>query len=175
MAEPRSIQKSGNAAVIDTLVLERFVKKWKRNDETGCWEWIGARHRQGYGQFYIDGKILLSHRVAWMLRHGSMPTPEQKVCHRCDNPRCVNPDHLFLGSQADNARDCVAKGRANRARQFGETNPVARLTENQVRDIHRDQRQHREIASAYGVAESTISMIKRGRNWPHIFAEFHRA
>jgi hypothetical protein len=158
----------------DIVTRERFAKFLRPNKETGCVEWDGARHRQGYGQFYFEGKIVLAHRASWAMYHGSMPTPAQKVCHRCDNPCCVNPEHLFLGTQRDNALDCVAKGRARRARLTGEKNGVARFTDDQVRDIHRDQRMYREIASDYGVAESTIGMIKRGHNWHHIYAEFYK-
>ncbi len=86
---------------------------WRRvrqsNGPDACWIWTGALHRQGYGSIKVDKATALAHRVSWLLCHGEMPA--QCVCHRCDNPPCVNPSHLFLGSYADNMRDMTLKGR----------------------------------------------------------------
>lgn len=86
----------------------RFEKKIDKTK--GCWNWIGAKHRQGYGNFGVKGKIKLSHRVSWEIYVGKIPK-DMCVCHKCDNPSCVNPDHLFLGSQYENVQDCKKKGR----------------------------------------------------------------
>src|SRR5689334_2841330 len=77
-----------------------------------CWNWKGARTELGYGLISVPphGRMMGAHRVAWALRHGAAPN-DMFVCHKCDNPSCVNPDHLFLGTNSDNMRDCVAKGR----------------------------------------------------------------
>lgn len=132
----------------------------------GCWHFTGytPASRGGYGEFdFKSGKRMLAHRAAYLLLKGDDPG-KQLVCHRCDVPRCVNPDHLFLGSIQDNMDDRNAKGRQAR----GERNGPAKLTEEQVRAIRADQRLHREIAADYGVADHTISAIKNRKTWKHI-------
>lgn len=88
----------------------RFWPKVARGD--GCWLWDGPMHgKTGYGQFNCDGSRCFAHRAAWILTHGPIP-PGMFICHRCDTPRCVRPDHLFLGTQSDNMRDMHSKGRS---------------------------------------------------------------
>lgn len=82
----------------------------------GCWEWQASTYGIGYGQFHRDGVMTPAHRMAWQLTHGSIPDG-MVVCHRCDNPPCVRPDHLFLGTNKDNSRDMVAKGRHKEQRK----------------------------------------------------------
>lgn len=90
---------------------ERF---WAKVDKSGdCWLWQGARNPHGYGQFSRNGRHVVAHRVSWGWRHGAVPDG-YLLCHRCDVPGCVNPDHLFVGTQSDNMRDCAAKGRIAR-------------------------------------------------------------
>jgi len=151
---------------------ERFDNKWMPEPNSGCWLWLGAYHRQGYGNITVDSRSQLAHRVSWFLHHGFMPDPKIKVCHRCDLPSCVNPDHLFLGSQLDNMRDCFSKGRGTRADHKGEKNVNAILSEEQVLSILDDHRKYREIAAVFGCSPSTIGMIKKGRNWPHVYEQW---
>jgi len=139
----------------------------------GCWIWTaGRRGRQGYGSFSIAGRDEYAHRVAWVLLVG--PVPEgMKVCHNCpggDNPACVNPAHLWLGTQADNMRDCVAKGRHNKPR--GEDHPKAILSADAVCNIRTLRStttlSAREIGNRYGVDKTTVQRVLSGKNWHHV-------
>ena len=102
-------------------LLERFVAMVGPEDPgTGCWPWLGCLTGGGYGQIRNSGRYQQAHRAAWELKYG--PIPEGLVvCHRCDNPRCVRPDHLFLGTATDNMRDMYSKGRHPRASRAPET------------------------------------------------------
>lgn len=97
-------------------VEQKFLSRTIPEPNTGCLLWTGAEGLDGYGLFSVFGKTLRAHRVAWMLWRGPIPQGPGAlgviVCHRCDTPFCVNPDHLFLGTQRDNIRDCIAKGRS---------------------------------------------------------------
>ncbi len=109
--------KLGQKWWVQSIYEEKFVKRfWKRVRVTdGCWEWTGCLDSRGYGQVRLKDKYLIASRVAWALtRSGGMPDKRSLVCHKCDVPRCVNPDHLFLGTQKDNMADCAEKNRISR-------------------------------------------------------------
>ncbi len=141
-------------------LLSRFESFFERGDPDSCWEWKGGRHGKGYGQF--GNPTRKAHRVAWEMYCGPVSNGLH-VLHRCDNPPCVNPKHLFLGTNLDNVRDKIAKGRARNVR--GEESPSALLTEQQVRLIRVDPRIHRVIAADYGISQSTVSAVKQLQNW----------
>lgn len=127
-----------------------------------CWEWRGPRDLYGYGVIGHGGKTLKAHRVSWELANG--PIPEgQAVCHRCDNPPCWNPSHLFSGTQQDNLRDMNQKRRGNQ----GERNPQAKLTAERAAEIRalKGQEHPRAIASRYGVSATAVRDILAGRTW----------
>lgn len=145
--------------------LHRFMEKVLPVPGAGCWLWEGFCRPTGYGQFWMRGADYKAHRASWLLHHGAIP-PEQSVLHKCDTPACVNPDHLFLGTQADNMADMKAKGRSlNRARQQGSPRKGAKLTPEQVRAIRGDCRSTRKIALDYSLDSTTVSAIKRRAIW----------
>jgi hypothetical protein len=103
--------------------IERFHSNWERDSKTGCWMWTGSTHDGfGYGAFKIPGKTSLAHRASWILNKGEIPKG-LCVLHKCDTPACVNPVHLFLGTQKENIHDAVKKGRHKNPILFGDKNP----------------------------------------------------
>jgi hypothetical protein len=139
---------------------ERFAEKYLSGD--GCWQWISTRTKKGYGHFWFDGAPWQAHRVSYVLNVGEIPHG-MHVLHRCDNPGCVRPDHLFLGSNMDNVADKIAKGRHPR----GSAASCAKLTETEAASIRADTRSHRAIGEAFGVSHTVVWSIKKGAAWTH--------
>lgn len=139
---------------------------------SGCWLWNGSIGAGGYGTVSDRGKNRKAHRVSWAQHNGAaLPPPHIKVCHRCDTPACVNPAHLFLGTQADNVADMVAKGRQRGGGLLGSAHPRARLDEQSVSDIRlilSTGVPQRPIARLYGVSPMTISRIASNKLWTHV-------
>jgi HNH endonuclease len=142
--------------------LDRFVAKTVPEPNTGCWLWAASIGDRGYGIAWHDGKAQRAHRVSYRLHIGDIPEGAI-VCHRCDVPACVNPEHLFLGTQADNMRDKKDKGRSAR----GERNGAARLTVADVSRIRalRGVVTQRALANELGVAHWAIGRVMRGETW----------
>ena len=147
---------------------------WVRVDKRGadeCWPWIGVHDEKGRGKVHLrwesrepEGKkrSVIRHAsiVAWELTHGAIPQG-QLVCHRCDNPPCCNPSHLFLGTQKENLRDCIRKGRF----------PRQKLREPDVLDIRAlaaSGVRYQKIADQFGVAYVTVCKVVQGKLWPHV-------
>lgn len=145
--------------------LARFVSKVAAPDVRGCRNWTGTRNKWGYGYFWLNGKMRRAHKVAWETVNGPVPDGAL-IMHRCDNPACVNPDHLSLGSQQDNNDDMQRKGR-NRQPQ-GERHGSARLTADDVQIIRRSQEQSSVLARQFGVSYYTVRKIRLGLKWRHI-------
>lgn len=148
--------------------IARFWGKVQKT--TSCWLWIGRKNSQGYGYFWLgtkqDGKDRIAHRVAYEIAHGCLPSG-MHVLHRCDNPSCVRPDHLWAGTHTDNMHDMFSKGRRRPAR--GERNGNSRLTMREVNEI-RDAYVPKVVtckilARRYGVTPPTIHRIICGRTW----------
>lgn len=132
-----------------------------------CWIWTKAKSRFGYGKLTLQKRTRTAHRMSYELAHGAIPSG-LLVCHRCDNPPCVNPDHLFLGSFADNTRDMHAKGRGGRLGARGERNSKAKLTAAQVGEIRTRfaQGEKRDaLAAEFRLNPSTVTDITSGRTW----------
>lgn len=130
-----------------------------------CWTWTRARNACGYGLFKLSGKAQLAHRVSWFLEHGSWP--QQLVLHRCDNPACVRPEHLFPGDPADNSADKIKKGRLNP--RDGERNGRAKLSRDDVASIRSRHAAggvtQTALAKEFGVSQVQISHVVRGIAW----------
>ena len=145
---------------------ERFDAKWEPVTESGCWVWTASLHRVGYGQIRHDERILRAHRVSYELHIGPIPAG-MHVLHKCDNRSCVNPDHLFLGTNDDNVADMVTKGRQSK----GEKNGKARLTEDNVREIRRRLaagEKNKDLSVEFGVSTASISKIAKRKTWGHV-------
>lgn len=160
--------------------IESFHASYTR-EACGCWEWNRAQSANGYGSVSF-GRALRSvgaHRVAYFLHHGVQPG-ELCVCHSCDNPICVNPDHLWLGTKGDNNRDMDAKGRRRagphiggdhpwlRPHNIGSANPNAKLTEDVVLRIRASDLTNDALAAELGMSAHTIRDVRRGRSWAHV-------
>jgi hypothetical protein len=138
---------------------------WAKVDKTDtCWVWTGTVHPSGYGGLTMDGAVLYAHRVSYEWAHGPIPDG-MFVCHRCDNPRCVRPDHLFAAAQLENMRDMHRKGRG----QAGEKHSSAKLAREQVEAIRvryaAGGTSHTKLAKEYGVSPITIGEILRHEIW----------
>lgn len=159
---------------------ERFWKRVKRSD--GCWEWTGERTQWGYGTLRLyfkqdDGTErkphMGAHRLSWAIAHGD--PGELCVLHRCDNPPCVRPDHLFLGTDGDNIRDCVKKGRFDRTAAAlaisGERSHLAKLTNAQAVEIKRRRASGESLSALgreFGVTKQAIWAMTNGRSWNRV-------
>lgn len=153
-----------------TTLEVRFRRMLSERTESGCILWTGSTCRRGYGIVGVGGRkagVASSHRVAWMLTNGPIPDG-LFVCHRCDNPPCVNPDHLFLGTNQDNVDDMVAKGRNRKGVASGN----AKLDDEQVREIRRlfgsGECTLAELSERFGVCPMVAWRAAKGKTWKHV-------
>jgi hypothetical protein len=150
-------------------VADRLAQQSIRNDATGCLEWVGYRTNggHGYGLIRDGGRRIGSHVAAYELAHGTRAVG-MLVCHRCDNPACIEPRHLFIGTQRDNALDAASKGRMHRP--SGELNANAKLSTDDVVEIRASNARGVDLALQFGVSKSTITNIRRRQRWSHLGA-----
>lgn len=149
---------------------DRFWEKVKKGGKDECWEWQSARNAKGYGRLTSGrGVNLKAHRVAFALSHGGVIPDDAHVLHRCDNPPCCNPRHLFLGTGKDNTRDMIEKGRNSvPPHKYGAEHHNAKFDEVTARKIRDDPRTHQAIADEYGISWMTVFRLKHGKTWKHL-------
>jgi hypothetical protein len=142
---------------------ERFDACCLENKETGCIEWIARRVPWGYGLVCVKGKDTRAHRYSWERTYGPIPDGLH-VLHRCDNPPCVNPEHLFIGTNQDNVADKVAKGRCPK----GSKSSLSKITEEIALKIFNSTESQEKLGKRYGLAQGPVWLIKHGKTWRHI-------
>ena len=160
------LKRGANGRITEKSLEEKFQDKVEFTEV--CWIWKGSKTRHNYGVILHQGKSLLAHRVSYELFKGEIPKG-LFICHKCDNPSCVNPEHLFAGTPRDNLMDCIKKGRRPDYTRDGKTNPRARLTWDEVDKIREDCLNSGlskcEIARRNGVSDSAIRKIVKGTMW----------
>ncbi len=146
---------------------------WSNVDKTSdCWIWVGCKNPHGYGLYaYAQREQRLAHRLAWILTKGPIPKG-LCICHHCDIPACVNPDHLFMGTQKDNMADCARKNRLNTSDKRGMKHPGAKFTDDQVRNLRKrydaGETDKNKLGYEFGVTRQAIHYIINRKNWSHI-------
>ena len=136
--------------------------------ECGCWVWLGATYRSGHGQMTFKRQHLAVHRAAWMVYIGNIPIGKH-VLHRCNVASCINPDHLYIGTDLENARDRIKSGTQHiPPRLIGENHNQAILDDNKVRMIRSSSRTRKQLAVEFGVSIQTIHAVKSRRLWKHV-------
>lgn len=149
--------------------------RWIEIDANGCWNWTRAITSRGYGHFSLNGKIISAHRFAWELIYGPI-NDDLCVLHKCDNRRCVNPDHLWLGTKSENTLDASRKGRRyiipKSVMRRGENHGLAKLTNSQAIEIYQRYDGQRgsiaKLAEEFGVCIQTVSNIVHGKGWKSV-------
>ena len=144
----------------------RFMRQVDVRGPDECWPWRGGVNRDGYGRIYFDGDTHNAHRAAWLITYGKIPKGKF-VCHRCDNPACVNPSHLFLGTATSNMEDRDAKGRQAKGEQCG----LSKLTDEEIAVIRTSSDSCRVLGRKHGVHFSTIARARRGETWKHLLPQ----
>lgn len=148
-----------------TPIKASLVSKVAHNAKTGCWNWVFSKRPDGYGQVSFRGRPYAAHRVSYEVYRGNIPGG-LSVLHKCDNPGCVNPDHLFLGTQTDNMSDMTAKGR--RAFLRGSSHGRAKLMEADIVAIRSSSETAQALADSLGVSRRLVNLIRQRKIWKHV-------
>ena len=139
---------------------ERFWAKVDKRSPDECWEWLASKFCTGYGAIGKAKNVLYAHRIAWELTNGPIPVG-MHVLHHCDNRGCMNPTHLFLGTNEDNIADKASKGRQTKGEEINN----AKLTEQEVRAIRKSPLTQYALGKLYGVSRANIGMIRNRKSW----------
>ena len=150
-------------------VLKRFWKRVNKNGPiqphmtTPCWLWMGSLQGKGYGQFWTGEYGTTAHRFSWQMVNGDIPKGHE-ICHTCDVRICMNPDHLFSGTRADNMKDCINKGRTAKGEKHGRSK-LKRPQIEEIKQLSLDGKSQREIAEVFNVTQPNIGCILREETW----------
>lgn len=147
-------------------VRERFDLYTRRSE--GCWFWIGYKDPNGYGRLHVGNIPMLASRLSYQLHLGDIPDGKY-VCHKCDIPACVNPEHLFLGTQRDNVADMIEKGRDRKRGLPGIEHHASKLNDENVRLIRMSDQTDAGLARQFNVSRATIHAVRKRKTWTHIF------
>ena len=169
--------RKGTCGFHERPIEERFWEKVDRRGDDECWPWIAGEDRKGYGKIWYRGRKAKATHISLQLV--GRPVPKGLfVCHSCDNPACVNPAHLWIGTVSDNGLDASRKGRTRqivrshkpplRITGAGEEHPKAKLTAQDVREIRRSSEPSTILAAKYGVSETTLRNARKGISWRHV-------
>ena len=171
----RRVRMSGKLVTKGEAEEYRFLRFVEKSD--GCWTWRGSGQRAGYGVFWLRGKLLGAHRASHVLFIGPV-ADGMDVCHHCDNPRCVNPDHLFVGTPRDNWNDMHRKGRGSPPPLIrGSAHPKAKLSEGLIPEVFRLRSlglTTYQIAEVFGISRPAICAVLNRKTWRHIHVAHHQ-
>jgi hypothetical protein len=157
---------TGRLVSLKTL-RQRFEEKCAPDPETGCWTWQANKDKDGYAMLWHGKRNIRASHAALLLVGKTVPKG-MYACHSCDNPKCVNPDHLFVCTPKENQQDSLGKGRRDLRATDGEKHPSHKLTAEQVRHIRSSDERGTDLAARYGVNKSLITAIRKGRKWAHV-------
>jgi len=148
-------------------VKDKIFNNIKKN-ENGCWEWTGGLSARGYASMHYEGKRTPLHRLSYILFRGPIPN-DKLACHTCDNKKCINPDHIYIGTHKTNFRDAKERNRLRTRR--GSAHPSSKLNEDKVRFIrfhYQNGFDIREMSSFFGVTKSILYQTAKGQRWKHV-------
>lgn len=161
------ISRTGNERLIQFTIKERFLMQIHLTNKNKCWEWRGYKQK-GYGRFLLNGKKILAHRASFIIFFGKIKNG-MYICHKCDNPSCVNPNHLYAGTPKQNALDSLYRNRNYMKK--GDLNPRAKLNSKVVKKIKYFLSLNErpiKLSKMFNISYSSIQNIKRGITWKHI-------
>jgi hypothetical protein len=150
---------------VKDILKKRFISKVDKSSD--CWNWVAHCHKTtGYGRFGYKGKPIGAHRASYMLYKGSIPKG-MSVLHKCNNRKCVNPSHLYIGNHKDNAKDSIAAGTIARGERHGKSK-LCREDIVNIREFKKEGMYHKDIAKIYKVRTSTVTRIVNNQRWQHV-------